>query len=213
MPAATSRPVVIFLDFESVHDLRAASRLDNVFVYFFRGAKQKTIDDATLDAIAALPPGSFQRVTIAGTANNALDFHIAFYLGETLNRDPSARCVVVSKDGDYDLLIQHLRGRGFDVSRHRSVAAVMPVAAAPAKPVNGKEIAKPAKAPPTVEDVITFLGTRPAPNRPRKRAGLVRVVETHYKGRVSADTVEALVQGVFDAGKLSEIDGKLVFHC
>lgn len=212
MTESSSEPVVLFVDFENVHDLRAASRLENAFIYFFRGAQQKAIDDATLDAIAAMPPGRFQRVTISGTANNALDFHIAFYLGVTLQKDPSARCVVVSRDGDYDILIQHLRGRGFNVSRCRTLSAPIPAAAVPANPPSANT-AVPTKAPPTLEDVVEFLGGRPVPNRPRKRAGLVSVVATHYKGRVSAAEAESLVQRILEAGQVAEVDGKLVFHC
>jgi hypothetical protein len=41
-------------------------------------------------------------VRIGGTGRNALDFHLAFYLGELVQRDPGGVFRVVSKDGGFD---------------------------------------------------------------------------------------------------------------
>jgi hypothetical protein len=75
-----TRRTTVFIDYENVSKLDTVVLPDEVFVFFFRGAKQKAIDDKTIDAIAALPPGRFRRITISGEGKNALDFHIAFYL-------------------------------------------------------------------------------------------------------------------------------------
>ncbi|WP_281269203.1 PIN domain-containing protein [Thiocapsa rosea] len=39
---------------------------------------------------------------IGGAGRNALDFHLAFYLGELVQRDPGRVFRVVSKDGGFD---------------------------------------------------------------------------------------------------------------
>jgi hypothetical protein len=211
---------VVFIDYENVGKLHALTLLNYTHVLFFRGAKQKAIDDSTIDAIAAMPPGRFSRVTLSGEGKNALDFHIAFYLAEELTRRPSAQCIVVSKDKGFDPLITHLRERGFKVSRCASLQAALRVDEAVNQPnsvaqrSNGAASqGKAAKHPPTPEDVVAFLKAHPSANRPRKRAGLVRVVETHYKGRIRSGQAQALVQHVLDSGAVSENEGKLTFNC
>ena len=65
---------------------------------------------------------------IAGAGRNALDFHLAFYLGELAATTPRARLRIVSKDTGFDLLVAHLCARGLAVERVLSFGvAVDPV--------------------------------------------------------------------------------------
>jgi hypothetical protein len=99
---------------------------------FFFGASQKTVPTEFLKR--ALKGGDrFEPIDIAGHGKNALDFHIAFYLGECLTRSPGTRCVVLSKDKGFDPLIKHLAGRGFSVRRETTLGAVFPRAASKAR--------------------------------------------------------------------------------
>lgn len=56
-------------------------------------------------------------VPIARTGSNALDFHLVFYLGYLLAREPSSECVVVTGDKGYDPAIEHARLLSFEVRR------------------------------------------------------------------------------------------------
>lgn len=56
-------------------------------------------------------------VKLSGNVSNALDFHIAFYLGVLAVRDSAAYFHIISKDTGYDPLIQRLRAR--DIKAHR----------------------------------------------------------------------------------------------
>lgn len=43
-------------------------------------------------------------------AENALDFYIAFYIGQVMSREPfNSHCVILSKDHDYDPLVLHVQ--------------------------------------------------------------------------------------------------------
>lgn len=57
-------------------------------------------------------------VLIEGSGRNALDFHIAYYLGQYIAADPKAAFRVIAKDTGYDVLIQHLQKQGIDCLRH-----------------------------------------------------------------------------------------------
>jgi hypothetical protein len=59
----------------------------------------------------------FVSLDIEDQGKNALEFHIAFYLGEFLAASPTTNCIVLSKDKGFDPLIKHLCGRGFHVQR------------------------------------------------------------------------------------------------
>lgn len=70
---------------------------------------------------------------------NALDFHIAYYIGALSCAEPTAFFHVISKDTGFDPLIRHLKTRGVLSQRSPSIAEMpifktaltQPVAAAP----------------------------------------------------------------------------------
>ena len=50
-------------------------------------------------------------VKMGGNGSNALDFHIAFYIGQLAERGPNAYFHIISKDSGFDPLIKHLKTR------------------------------------------------------------------------------------------------------
>lgn len=56
-------------------------------------------------------------VPITRTGNNALDFHLSFYLGYVAAKHPDARLVVVANDKGYEPMIEHAVSLGFEVRR------------------------------------------------------------------------------------------------
>jgi diadenosine tetraphosphate (Ap4A) HIT family hydrolase len=63
-------------------------------------------------------------VEIAGNGPNALDFHIAYYIGELAAREPDAHFHIISKDRGFDPLIQHLKGKKIRVRREKDLAEI-----------------------------------------------------------------------------------------
>ncbi len=63
-------------------------------------------------------------VRISGSGKNALDFHIAYYLGELTTTDPEACFHIVSKDAGFDPLIKHLRDRKIKIQRDVDLAEI-----------------------------------------------------------------------------------------
>lgn len=100
---------------------------DHFKVFVFVGANQKL----TVDFAKALQPlGSHaEYIQISGNGSNALDFHIAYYLGRLAAADPKACFYVVSNDSGFDPLIQHLKAKQIvarrvkaDIPRDRAAA-------------------------------------------------------------------------------------------
>lgn len=69
-------------------------------------------------------------VEIEGQGRNALDFHIACYLGKLAAENPGSTFRVVSRDTGFDALIEHLNQQGIPCARLETLDALSPPAAA-----------------------------------------------------------------------------------
>lgn len=64
-------------------------------------------------------------IEISGSGRNALDFHIAYYLGRLSIEEPEACFHIVSKDKGFDPLLKHLQEAGVNVTRMESIEEVL----------------------------------------------------------------------------------------
>ena len=87
---------------------------------------------------------SVELVRLDKVGRNAVDFALAYYLGRKVLTDPTASFHVVSKDTDYQPLIEHLQSRNVRVTRHETFDALTAALAPGAKPATTLA-AKPAK--------------------------------------------------------------------
>jgi PIN domain len=135
---------------------------------------------------------------ISGDGKNALDFHLAFYLGEILTRAPDTKCVVLSNDKGFAPLMKHLSGCGFNVRQ--------------AETLPGAEKAKPA--PVVVEDphyahVIKALTKGDRRALPHTREKLEKHVASLVKGKGVDEQVPKLVKRLFKDGFVKEAGKEL----
>jgi len=107
----------VFVDFENVHkvDLSIIGRKSVCFTLLV-GAKQTKID-ATLVETLMEHAASTHLVRLTSSGKNALDLTLAYNLGRAVLADPTAYFHIVSKDTDFDPLIEHLRSRHIHVHR------------------------------------------------------------------------------------------------
>jgi hypothetical protein len=114
----------VLIDYQNVQptDLSALNS-ERVRVVVFVGEERSTL---RTDFVLALqkfgPRGEIIRLTRQGP--NALDFHIAFYLGRLVEQAPTARFHVVSKDQGFDPLLQHLKQRGIHAQRIEDLSGI-----------------------------------------------------------------------------------------
>jgi len=73
-------------------------------------------------------------IPMKASGKNALDFHIAYYLGRLVHEDPEGFFHIISKDKGYDPLILHLKSKHTFVVRSESVEA-MPCFQVARKPI------------------------------------------------------------------------------
>src|SRR6266550_7656953 len=119
---------VLLVDYENIGKIDLGAIPAGVRVPFFFGASKRSVPTEFLKAAVKLGE-RFVQIDIEGQGKNALDFHIAFYLGEYLARSPQSPCVILSRDKGFDPLIKHLVKRGFAVRRANSIAEALPAVA------------------------------------------------------------------------------------
>src|SRR5262245_10004901 len=102
----------LLIDYENVQPKSLSVLNGHPFkVIVFLGANQAKVPVEFASALQPLGINA-EYVQISGNGANALDFHIAFMVGELSKTDPSAHFHIISKDSGFDPLIAHLRKKG-----------------------------------------------------------------------------------------------------
>mgnify|MGYP003146344934 FL=1 len=114
----------IFIDYENVQpESIAGLEKGNFYILLFLGANQSKVN--TQLARSLQPLGSrVEYIVLTGNGKNALDFHIAYYIGERVAIEPDAYFHIVSKDAGFDPLIEHLNERNILASRSGSIGEI-----------------------------------------------------------------------------------------
>lgn len=128
----------VLIDFENVQP-EAMSMLDQEHfkVIVFVGATQHKIPFEIANALQRMG-GKAEYVKISGNGSNALDFHIALYIGQLAAADPTAYFHIISKDAGFDPLIQHLKDRKVFAARSKDVAEIPFFRASNTRPLEEK---------------------------------------------------------------------------
>jgi hypothetical protein len=207
---------ILLVDFENVPKVDLAAVPAGVVVPFFFGAAQKSVPTEFLRA--ALKLGErFVPIDIAGAGRNALDFHIAFYLGEYLTRNPAAHCVILSRDKGFDPLVKHLNARDYSVRRVATLEEAFPALPSrqlpvAARPRSGAGSAGRRAVVATTDNAVAWLATMDKSKRPKKRPALAAHLHSHFAGKLSAAEIEQLVDRMIAERRLSEAAGKLSYQ-
>lgn len=114
----------VLIDFENVQPKNLSILAAHPFkVFVFIGASQTKVPRHVAVAMQALGDRA-QYVEIDGNGPNALDFHIAYYIGELAAADPTGSYHIISKDRGFDPLIRHLKGKKIQVRRESDLAEI-----------------------------------------------------------------------------------------
>lgn len=123
----------VLIDYENVQPAAmAALEREHFHVIVFVGANQTKVTYEVASALQHMGERA-KYIKIAGNGSNALDFHIAYYIGNLSAQEPDAYFHVVSKDTGFDPLIQHLKSKKVLAGRVKSVTDIPLVKAAASK--------------------------------------------------------------------------------
>ncbi len=117
----------VLIDFENVQP-ESLERLtpEHFKLIVFIGASQTRVP---FEVAASLQEFGCRAkyVKVSAKGPNALDFHIAYYMGRLAAAEPTARFHVISKDTGFDPLIEHLRSQQIPARRVATIAEIPPV--------------------------------------------------------------------------------------
>jgi hypothetical protein len=114
----------VLIDFESVQPASlAALEHEHFRVTIFVGTSQAKVPFEVAAAVQRMGTHA-QYVKISGNGKNALDFHIAYYIGKLSEMDATTYFHIISKDSSFDPLIQHLKSKNIFAARSESVADI-----------------------------------------------------------------------------------------
>ena len=175
---------VLFVDLENVQKVDLSLVPIDARVMIFYGVTQKKLPEELVVQAQPLGP-RLKWVKISGQGPNALDFHIAFYLGQELTNCPTSKCAILSRDTGFDPLTRHLQALGRTCRRVNSLKDAFPVQASAAVD--------------HVTRLVALLKKEKA--RPVKRKSLAGKVKSWFP-RLTEDERLALVQRLFDDSRV-----------
>jgi hypothetical protein len=189
----------VLIDYENVQpDDLDALRHEHVRVLVFVGPHQTKIAFDKAAAIQRMGSNA-EYVELSGSGPNALDFHLAYYLGRLAAKEPSAYFHIVSKDKGFDPLVKHLKEKKLRVCRVQTIGEI-----AILKP------ADPKSSPDRVALIVVDLQRRGA-SRPRTVATLSSTISAMFQRKLTAQEVSSLVSELQKKG-LVKVEGKKVTY-
>ena len=172
----------VLIDYENVQPKNLEILANHPFkVFVFVGANQTKVPYDLAAAMQNLgDSGSY--IKISGNGPNALDFHIAFYVGQLSLKDPAGSFHIISKDTGFDPLIRHLRGKKVRVYRQKDLAEI-PVLRMSSATNNDEKI-----------DAITKNLAGRGQSRPRKVKTLANTINSLFTKKLQENELMALVK-------------------
>ena len=163
----------------------------------FVGANQKIAVDVA-KALQAFGSDA-EYIQIEGNGKNALDFHIAFYIGRLSIELPGATFLIVSKDKGFDPLIKHLKTQNITCNRLSSLSDIA-----------GLAPSAPTSQPDRVQKVADNLL-----NRKDSKPRTLKALTAFIKGQLNRQATDAAVSQVLarlKQGGMSTLpDGKVTY--
>jgi hypothetical protein len=168
---------LLLIDYENIQNFDLTCLENDVDVVVFVGATQKI--SPSLAAAAARMGDRLVWLKMSGTGPNALDFHIACYLGRTLEIDHDHICYILSHDKGFDPLLDHLGKFGLECFRIDNLAPL------------GIDLSPTEEA--SYRKVVDTLRKQRKPQRPHTRAALIRLVASTFQRRPDALQVNSII--------------------
>ena len=171
----------VLIDYENDHPNNLELLAEHPFkVLVFVGQNQAKIPFDLADSMQLLGKDS-QYIKIAGSGQNALDFHIAYYIGELAAAEPDAYFHVISRDKGFDPLIRHLKDRKIRVQREKDLGEI-PLLQLPTKASPDEKIAA----------IVKNLGGR-GQSRPRKVKTLQNTINSLFTKKLDEKELNELI--------------------
>ncbi|PQJ26139.1 hypothetical protein BSZ31_15475 [Limnobacter sp. SAORIC-690] len=171
----------VLIDYENVQpEAMAVLSKEHFKVIVFVGANQAKVTFEVASALQQMGERA-EYIKISGNGSNALDFHIAYYIGLLASKEPEAYFHIVSKDTGFDPLINHLKGKKILACRSKDVTDIPIVKASNSKSPSEK-----------IAVIIADLKRRGA-SKPRAVKTLTSTISNMFQKQLSDEELQSLL--------------------
>ena len=178
----------VLIDYENVQpSALSVLEKEHFKVVVFVGANQAKVAFDVAAQLQRLGP-SASYVKISGNGPNALDFHIAYYIGHLAAAEPDAYFHIISKDTGFDPLISHLKSKKIFACRSKDIGD-MPIV----KVANSKT------QPEKLAVIVTNLKQRGA-SKPRTVKTLSSTISSLFQKALAEDELAAILKHMEQQG-------------
>ena len=192
---------LILVDYENVQAINLSGLINaHTSIRVFVGKNQNKIPFDLANQMQTLGSNA-EWVKIDGSGPNALDFHIAFALGELTATNKYDEYLIISKDTGFDPLIKYIAGKGAKVKRS---AEIKLKSIAKSKSVNFK-----AQEPENMVDIIAKRinsGTKPKTEKTLKNW-----IKSQLGTNGTLENVDEIYSELINKMVISINNGKLEF--
>lgn len=185
----------ILVDLENVQPTNLDTLSGRNFkVIVFVGANQAKLSFELAVAMQALGSNATY-IKIDGNGPNALDFHIAFYMGKIAEKDSNAYFHIISKDTGFDPLIKHLRDSKILAQRVTDITEIASLQSVSQQSPEARISAVMAR--------LKAMGDK----KPRKVQGLENTIRSLFSKQINESDLTSLIK-IMKARKLIFTEGE-----
>jgi hypothetical protein len=189
----------VLIDFENVKPQSlTALEFDHFQVMVFVGASQSKIPFELATALQRFGERA-KYVKIAGNGPNALDFHIAFYVGQLATQHPTAYFHIISKDTGFDPLIQYLKSKNILCLRSPKIDDIPLIEA------------QYQKSPDERAQMLISKLQQPKATKPRTAKTLSSTIAAFFHKQLTDEETAAVIAAMRSLGFLTLVDGKVSY--
>ena len=189
----------VLIDFENVNPTSLTGLDGDHFeIMVFVGAHQSKVPFELVNSLQRFGERA-RYIKIAGNGRNALDFHIAYYVGELAAQHPTAYFHIISKDTGFDPLIQHLKSRKVLCCRSPRIDDIPLIKAADIKSPNER-----------AQMLIAKLQL-PKATKPRTSKTLSSTIAAFFQKQLADEEIAAVITAMQGLGFLTIVDGKISY--
>lgn len=190
----------VFIDYENVQpEAMAVLSKEHFKVIVFVGANQAKVTFEVASVLQQMGERA-EYIKISGNGSNALDFHIAYYIGLLASKEPDAYFHIVSKDTGFDPLINHLKGKKILACRSKDVTDIPIVKASNSKSPSEK-----------IAVIIADLKRRGAA-KPRAVKTLTSTISNMFQKQLSDEELQSLLLELQTKGIVSIAGTKVSYE-
>jgi len=193
------RTQYVLIDYENVQPQNLTGlEAEHFRVLLMVGANQGKVSLELAAAMQRLGHRA-EYVKMSGQGPNALDFHIAYYIGHLSAQDKTALFHIISADKGFDPLIQHLRSRRIMAVRSRRIEEIPALKARHCQSI------------PEKVDVVVANLKQQGVSKPRTLQTLTRSVSALFQKQISEEELSAVISQLQTQGVVVVNESKVSY--